>query len=31
MTLTALDWLSDAQLREQTQAAFEAAHGRVTT
>ena len=31
MTLTALDWLSDAQLREQTQAAFEAAHGRMTT
>ena len=31
MTLTALDWLSDAELRQQTQAAFEAAHGRMTT
>lgn len=28
MTLTALDWLTDADLRGQAQAAFDAAHGR---
>ena len=30
MTLTALDWLSDPQLRAEAQAAFNAAHGKAT-